>query len=177
MTQEIRYEVKISKGARTMRLSVHPDGKIIVSKPRLVPDFLVAKFVEKHADWIEKKLEHIKKHPAPLLGKLTVRDYKAHKELARALVIERVQFFANKYGFSFGAIRIGNQKGRWGSCSKRGNLNFNYKIVFLPRELQDYIVVHEVCHLKEHNHSDRFWSLIKEECPEWKKMRNSLKKY
>lgn len=177
MSEEFSYEIKVSGRIKNMRLSVHPDGKIIVSKPPLVPQILVTRFVKKHEAWILKKLDHIKKHPAPLLGKLTVRDYKAHKELARALVTERTQFYASKYGFSFGTIRIGNQKGRWGSCSKRGNLNFNYKIVFLPKELQDYIIIHEVCHLKEHNHSARFWSLVTKECPDWKTHRKSLKRY
>ncbi len=177
MKTVFEYQIRVSKRAKNMRLSVQSDGTIIVSKPKLVPNSFVTKFVERHTDWIEKRLEYIKNHPAPLLGKLTVKDYKAHKELARALGYERTQFYARKYGFAFGAIRIGNQKGRWGSCSKRGNLNFNYKIVFLPKELQDYIIIHEVCHLKEHNHSDRFWSLVAKECPDWKTLRKGLTRY
>ncbi len=160
-----------------MRLAVHPDGRVVVTKARLVPDILVAQFVKKHTDWITKRLEYIENHPAPLLGKHSIRDYAAHKELARTLVHERVNFFATKYQFAFGSIRIGNQKSRWGSCSRRGNLNFNYKIVFLPERLQDYIVVHELCHLKELNHGRGFWKLLEKEIPDWKSVRKELKKY
>ena len=85
MTQETRYEIRVSTKARGLRLSVHADGKIVVTKPFFTPEILVSQFVNKHQDWIEKQLEHLKKHPAPLLGKLSVKDYKAHKELARAL--------------------------------------------------------------------------------------------
>lgn len=88
----------------------------------------------------------------------------------------RVAHFNSFYGFSVGRISIRDTKTRWGSCSKRGNLNFNYKILFLPAHLADYIVVHELCHLQEFNHSQNFWALVAKIFPNHKAMRAELKK-
>lgn len=88
------------------------------------------------------------------------REYVKYKEHARALVHERLAYFAPIYGIRFKRVAIRNQKTRWGSCSRNGNLNFNYKIALLPSHLADYIVVHELCHLLEFNHSKRFWTHV-----------------
>lgn len=97
------------------------------------------------------------------------KDYLACKEMARVLVMERLEFFKGEYGrlgpeyveaMKHGRIAIRNQRSRWGSCSSKKNLNFNYRILDLSAELQDYIVVHELCHLKELNHSKKFWDLM-----------------
>ena len=107
------------------------------------------------------------------------RLYKANKEAARLLVNERIQHFLEYYGvhhgIAVGRIAIRNQKSRWGSCSKKGNLNFNYKLAFLPPELRDYIIVHEICHIKEFNHGHGFWDLVGQTMPEYKAMKKRLK--
>jgi predicted metal-dependent hydrolase len=103
------------------------------------------------------------------------RQYLKVKEEARQLVHERVRHFNQAYGFPVGRIFIKNHRSRWGSCSQKGNLNFNYKIVFLPAELADYIVVHELCHLREFNHSPRFWRLVEEVIPDHRKRRLALR--
>jgi hypothetical protein len=172
-----KYEVRITKRSKRLRLSVEHTGKIVVTAPSYISESVISQFVAKHSDWIKKRIVYLEKHPAPLLVRYSTRDYALHKEKARVLVQERVHFFAEKFGYAFGSIRIGNQKSRWGSCSRRGNLNFNYKIVFLPKELQDYIVVHELCHLKEMNHSPRFWALVEQEIPNWKQLKKELKRY
>ena len=171
------YTTETSSRARYLRLSVHPDGSVVVIKPAYMPDIFVRRFVAHHSEWIEKKRANFVKKPAPLLSKLSKRDYKKHKEQARALVHSSIVFWNKYYNFEIASVRIGNQKSRWGSCSTRKNLNFNYKIVFLPKELQDYVVVHELCHLKEMNHSDRFWNLVAETIPDWETRRKQLKKY
>lgn len=106
--------------------------------------------------------------------------YLANKEVARKLVHERISHFLKyynaKHGITVGKIAIRNQKSRWGSCSKKGNLNFNYKLVFLTPAQQDYIIVHEICHIKEFNHGKGFWDLVAETIPEWKKLRGELKR-
>ncbi len=104
------------------------------------------------------------------------KDFEEKKELARALVQEKVVYFNTFYQFNIKAIRIRNTTSRWGSCSSKGNLNFNYGIVYLPPELVDYIVVHELCHLKEFNHSKNFWNLVGEVIPDYKVRRMRLKK-
>ncbi len=81
---------------------------------------------------------------------------------------ERIKYFNKKYGFHYNKINVKNQKTRWGSCSKKRNLNFNYKILFLPEKARDYIIVHELCHLRELNHSRNFWGLVAKIFPEWR---------
>lgn len=90
-------------------------------------------------------------------------------------VHERLAAHNAHYGFSYKRIFIKNQKSCWGSCSEHGNLNFNYKLLFLPPHLADYVIIHELCHLAELNHSPRFWSLVAEVCPEYKKHRRELR--
>jgi predicted metal-dependent hydrolase len=102
--------------------------------------------------------------------------YRAHKERARALVHERLAYWSAHYECSYGRVAIRDQRTRWGSCSSKQNLNFNYRIVFLPPHLADYIIVHELCHLKVFNHSPTFWNLVAETAPNYKACRMELKK-
>jgi predicted metal-dependent hydrolase len=102
-------------------------------------------------------------------------SYFANKELARELVHARLGYFAPRYGLLYNRVAIRNQKSRWGSCSSKKNLNFNYRIIFLEPHLVDYIIVHELCHLAEFNHSQKFWSLVAQAIPDWQKMRKELK--
>jgi len=103
-------------------------------------------------------------------------EYLGNRERARELVKERIEYFNRHYNFKVGRIAIRNQKTRWGSCSKRGNMNFNYKIALLPAPLADYIIVHELCHIGEFNHSHKFWALVVRTIPDYKKLRHELKR-
>ncbi len=104
------------------------------------------------------------------------RSYLTHKESARALITDRVIHFNKHYNLPLGKIAIRNQVSRWGSCSKKGNLNFNYKLLFLPAELRDYVIVHEICHVKEFNHGPNFWNLVGEVVPDHRAMNKALRK-
>lgn len=104
-----------------------------------------------------------------------VKEYRKFKEHARGFIKEKIVEINKFYNFSFNRVCIKNHKSRWGSCSKKGNLNFNYKIIHLPLELAEYIVVHELCHLKELNHSSRFWALVAKAVPDYKARRKKLK--
>jgi predicted metal-dependent hydrolase len=86
--------------------------------------------------------------------------YVAHKELAREVVLARVHFWNQFYGFHFNRVAIRNQRTCWGSCTSLKNLNFSYKLIFLPPHLQDYVIAHELCHLKELHHGQSFWDLL-----------------
>lgn len=108
--------------------------------------------------------------------KYTRWDYKRYKEPARALVHAKIAHFNAHYGLRVGRVAIRDTKSRWGSCSKQGNLNFNYKIFLLPAHIADYIIVHELCHLREFNHSAEFWKLVAETVPEHKAIRAELKR-
>ena len=97
------------------------------------------------------------------------------REAARVLVHARLEHFNQYYNFSYNKVTIRNQKTRWGSCSNKGNLNFSVRILALPRDAQDYLIVHELCHLKEFNHSSRFWDLVAEQVPDYKRIRHMLR--
>ena len=101
-------------------------------------------------------------------------EFRRYKKQAAKLVLRKIEKYNKIYNFSYNKIFIRNQRTRWGSCSQKKNLSFNYKIIFLPDELADYLVVHELCHLKEFNHSRRFWDLVRVAIPDYRMV---LKKF
>ncbi len=102
-------------------------------------------------------------------------EFLANKESAQALILDRLAHFNQYYNFPIKRISIRNQRSRWGSCSKKGNLNFNYRIVLLPPKVSNYIIVHELCHLGEFNHSKRFWALVAKTIPDYNQIRKELR--
>jgi predicted metal-dependent hydrolase len=90
--------------------------------------------------------------------------------------MQKIIYFNSFYNFKYNKIFIKNHQRRWGSCSSKRNLNFNYKIIFLPERLQNYLIVHELCHLKEMNHSKGFWALVAKTIPDYEKLNKQLKK-
>lgn len=171
----MQYTVKRSTRARTVRLTVVPGGEVVVTAPVAYAQGLIERFIAHHAAWLERavaKMSRVK--PLPVSGR---RAYLTHKEEARAFVTERVAYWNQFYQFPHGRIAIKDTKRIWGSCSHKNNLNFSYALLFLPRELADYVVVHELCHLKEHNHSPRFWALVAQAQPNYRALRRELRKY
>ncbi len=171
-----------------MSVTVHPDGRVVVTKPKRMPLFIVERWVAGKRDWIESVREKFqksqmrfeKKHGAPVtLPKLRrgSKEYNETVKRARMIVTDRVRYFAAAGGFTYGTLSIRNQKTRWGSCSTRGNLSFNYRSAHLPPELVDYLVVHELAHTKHHNHSARFWAEIEKLMPDYQARRNELHRY
>jgi hypothetical protein len=147
-----------------------------VSAPRSASLSQIERFVLSKQRWIAAKLrenEEVVSH-SPQISH-SVKEINAYKKQAQALVAQRIVELNKSYGFRYGNIFVRNQKSRWGSCSKKGNLNFNYKIVFLPQEYADYIITHELCHLKEFNHSAAFWKLVAGTVPNYKKLRSELR--
>ena len=107
--------------------------------------------------------------------KLPSKKYLEYKEKAREIVVSRLEYFNQHYKLTYGKISIRNQKSRWGSCSSKGNLNFNYKIALLPPHLADYVIVHELCHRGQFNHLQKFWDLVGETLPNYEKLVIELK--
>jgi predicted metal-dependent hydrolase len=158
-----------------MRLQVQAGGSVLVTVPHRVPEGMIEKFLAQHSDWIERSRARMQRFkPLPVSGR---RAYLKHKEEARAFINERVEYWNREYGFKYNRIAIKNTKRLWGSCSRKGNLNFSYALLFLPRELADYVVVHELCHLKEHNHGKGFWALVGKSLPDFASRRRDLRRY
>lgn len=112
-------------------------------------------------------------------GVVAVRNTieKFYRKKAEEVVHDRLQFFNEYYGFSYNRVTMRNQKTRWGSCSHSGNLNFNWRLIMAPIEVIDYVVVHELCHIGQMNHSPKFWSLVSQTTPDYKEVRKWLSNY
>jgi predicted metal-dependent hydrolase len=148
----------------------------VLSRPRFVTDRAVARFLQQLEEWIVRETERMKQvtaRPSRMRGSRT--DYLARKEHARALAGRRLAYWSECTGITHGRVSIKNMATRWGSCSAKGNLNFHYKILDLPQDLLDYLIVHELCHVREMNHGARFWALVAQHIPLWKSCRRRLR--
>ncbi len=172
--ERIEYTVEKSFRARRLKLIISRAGTVRIVIPSFMSESSGNEFIKAKARWVQKTLKKIKKLPTYFPGG-GGRDYLKLKDSARAIAMERIAFFNTTYCFPVRTITIKNQKARWGSCSAQGNLNFNYKIVELPPELRDYIIVHELCHLKEMNHGPRFWKLVGDTIPDYMERRQRLR--
>ncbi|MCE9540943.1 M48 family metallopeptidase [Candidatus Kaiserbacteria bacterium] len=168
----IPYEINVSPRARAMRIAVLPDGIVRVTVPQHFSAGRLESFVSKYAEWIRKSVARTRGRTVIPAEKARIPEYKTRAE---ALVHARVAHFAGLYGVTYKKISVRAQKTRWGSCSKAGNLSFNYKIALLPHDIVDYIVVHEVCHLLSFDHSPRFWAQVERAVPEHRKLRRALR--
>lgn len=172
----MEYTLKKSRRSRNVTIKILVDGKVVVTLPWKASEALAERFIKEKELWISMAQERMKER---FLGKITLKqtpaDYKEHKEHAREVISARVHYFNTFYQFKVGDIRIKNTSSRWGSCSGKGNLNFNYGLVKLPLELLDYVVVHELAHLKEMNHSQKFWDVVAQKIPDYKDRRQTLK--
>ena len=168
----LSYEV-IRSSRKTVSLEIRRDGSILVRAPRRMTDRAIREFVASKESWLREKLRKYENHP--LLPTLTEPELENLKTLAKADLAARVRHFAPLAGVSFGRITIRAQKSRWGSCSAQGNLNFNCLLMLSPPEIRDYVVIHELCHRKEMNHSPRFWAEVARICPDYRRHREWLK--
>ena len=154
----IRVEVVCSR-RRTLGLEVRQDGRVVLRAPQGAGSQAVMKFVREHQAWIvEKWFEEA-----------------AYRREARRRIEERAAYFAEKMGVDYGRIAIKAAKTRWGSCSAKGNLNFHWKLILMPPAVLDYVVVHELAHRIEMNHSPRFWAQVERILPDYRERRKWLK--
>lgn len=168
-------ELRVSSRARHLRITVRPGGGVVVTRPRRVPEATALAFLHSKQDWLLRATRRMKQVAPPISTAVRRQEYRARKESAAALVAERLAVLAPRYGFTYRRVVIRNQKTRWGSCSRRGTLSFNYRILDLSPALVDYLIVHELCHLQEMNHSPRFWALVAREVPDYRAARQALR--
>ena len=172
----INYTLKISSRARHLRLAVYNGGEFIVTAPRHLSLSAIERFILRKSKWVLEKIDKLISLPKPTKIKSSRIDYIKYKAVAKKIARDKMNYFNQFYGHSWAKISIKNTKTRWGSCSKKGNINFNYKIALLPERLVDYIIVHELCHLAQFNHSRKFLALVAKTVPEHKQIRVELRK-
>lgn len=167
-------EYRIIRSARkTLGLEITPEGELLVRAPRRVSARQIQSFVEAHQAWIEKHMAKVRS--AAVVEPLSDTELKALTVQAKTVFADRVAYYAPKVGVTYGRITIRHQKTRWGSCSRQGDLNFNCLLLLAPPEVLDSVVVHELCHRKEMNHSQRFYVEVLRVFPDYAKWHGWLK--
>lgn len=180
----------IRSNRKTLAIQINPDLSVTVRAPIYASQREIERILKEKEGWIQKHIEKIREQEVKRkemygekgeYGELVERQYlsseEIHKLAQKALeyIPKRVSYFAKQIGVSCGGITIRNQKTRWGSCSSKGNLNFNCLLMLTPPEVIDYVVVHELCHRKEMNHSKAFWAEVEKVLPNYKEQVKWLK--
>ena len=171
-TTEISYRV-IRSDRKTIAIQISPEGEVVVRCSRRMKAADIHNFVMCKEEWIRRHLNQ--KAKTPTAPKLTPEQLQHLAKVAQTVIPQRVAVYAPAVGVNYGRITIRNQHTRWGSCSGKGNLNFNCLLMLAPLEVVDYVVVHELCHRKEMNHSAAFWALVEKTLPDYKVRRQWLK--
>ena len=167
---EISYQI-LRSARRTTAIEIQPDGTVLVRCPYRMSDSRVRELVQSKAAWIRKKLASQPMNQP----QMTPEQLLALADSAKSYIPERVKYYAAQLGVSYGRITIRSQQTRWGSCSGKGNLNFNCLLMLAPAQVIDYVVVHELCHRRHMNHSAAFWQAVEEIMPDYAQWRKWLK--
>lgn len=174
----MEYEIQLIRSKRkTIVIEVRQDGSVIVRSPMRATKKEIALFVEKKRDWIEKNVKKMRERmdSCGANEKLTDREIAELKMRARLYIPGVVYECAQKMGVGYKRVSIRCQKTLWGSCTSKGNLSFNCLLMMLPEDVIGYVIIHELCHLREMNHSRRFWAEVERYCPDYRRLRKQLK--
>ncbi len=170
----------IRSDRKSVSIEIKRDLSVVIRAPQIMSDRAVERFVLSKREWLDKNLNvakmRLEKEKSVLpVSKLADEEIKQLVKQAKEDLPKRAERFAALIGVNYNRIAIRTQKTLWGSCSGKSNLNFNSLLMLCPEKARDYIVIHELCHLKEMNHSKRFWSLVEKYCPDYKAHRQWLK--
>lgn len=174
----VDIEVRRSR-RRSIGLEVRPDGSVILRAPNRLPKRDMVRFLREKEAWLQKCIAEVQAREsfveAAGIEPLTDEELSALTKAAREYFTEKCAWLAPLVGVDYGRISIRHQKTRWGSCSSKGNLNFNCLLMLAPEDVRDYVVVHELCHRKEMNHSAAFWAEVARVVPDYKEKERWLK--
>lgn len=177
-TAGIRFRIRKSL-RRTCQITVEKDGTVTLRMPLLSSEEEARELIAKHRRWILNRIRknELRETVQNAEEQLSDEEKKNLKAMAKKKIPERVAFFAERIGVNYGTISYRFQKSRWGSCSVKGNLNFNCLLMLAPEEVLDSVIVHELCHRKYMNHSGKFYREIERVFPEYRKNHDWLKKH
>lgn len=174
------YEITLIRSRRkSLAIEITPELQVVVRAPARMPVREINAFVQEKDDWIRAHLQRMaeKKRLREQCREQALSKEELQELAAQAmkLIPQKVHYYAQIIGVTYGRITIRNQRTRWGSCSGKGNLNFNCLLLLMPEEVLDYVVVHELCHRKEMNHSACFWEEVEKILPDYRQRRKWLK--
>ena len=167
------YEL-IRSGRKSLTIQIKTDGSVVVRAPLRLAKYRIERFVTEHEDWIRTQQKKAEKYREQV-HVITEEERRDGILRAKKIFSERTAYFAKRMGVTYNRITIREQKTRWGSCSSVGNLNYNWKLVLMPPGVLDYVVVHELAHRREMNHSAAFWKVVATWMPDYKKYRKWLR--
>ena len=170
--------VRVVRSRRTTAaIQATPDGGIVFRAPAKMTDREITDFLARHRVWIRNHTEKARARQAERGPALTEAEVRALGEKALEVLPPKAVLWAGRLGVRYGNVTIRCQKTRWGSCSSQGNLNFNCLLMLCPEKVQDYVVIHELCHRLEMNHSNRFWAHVGRMMPDYREARSWLKEH
>ena len=160
---------------RSLRLSLRADGALVIALPKQCSRERALTFIAQKQAWIDRARQRLQaKEP---LVTVTGASRKVEERLARTRILERIAYFNQDQRFLVNRVTIRDSRSRWGSCSSRGTLSFQYRLIRLPLPLLDYVVVHELCHLHHHHHGRSVWLAVGELLPDYNRLRPLLRSY
>lgn len=173
----LEYEL-IRSRRKTLVLYVRPDGRIEVRAPLSTSAAYIERFVKQKQEWILNTRSRLaERQAAKKTIRLTASEEAQYKKHAKALFQQKCRYFSEQMELRPASVKVNSAKTRWGSCNRKGNINFTYRLLFAPEELIDYVVVHELAHLKEMNHSADFWAVVEQAMPDYRVRRKKLKEF
>ena len=162
----------VRSSRKTLAVQIRADGTVIARAPLRMSKTRILVFLSEKASWICMQQERMRMRASVRQREGIHLDALQEKELrerAKSVFAERVAYFARQIDVTYGKITVRDQKTRWGSCSQAGNLNFNFRLILAPPEVLDYVVVHELCHRRQMNHSAQFWQEVAQVLPDYRK--------
>lgn len=165
-----QFHITIERSKRkTLSLQVKKDGSIVAKAPLRMSEREIQRFIQEKTKWLQETVAKVNAaNEAGKQNRLTDEELYSLAIRAKEIFPEKTRFFAQRMGVTYGRITIRNQATRWGSCSSAGNLNYNCLLMMAPEEIQDYVVVHELAHRKQMNHSQAFWDEVSSVLPDYK---------
>ncbi len=178
--ENIKLEIEVIRSRRkSVSLQIDEELNITVRAPYYVSNEEIIRFVKDRREWLSRHFKRMKlrKDERRHVALLTKEELYALAKQALDYIPKRVAYFAPKVGVTYGRVMIRNQRSRWGSCSSKGNLNYNCLLMLAPYDVIDYVVVHELCHRLQMNHSKQFWGEVERVLPEYRSAKKWLKEH
>ncbi len=174
--EDIMIPVVLERSDRkTLAIGVTEEEALRIKAPSFMKEKDIMHFVRKKTFWIYKQVKKVRKNRTHMVI-YSKEEERSFREKAREQLTKRTEYYSRLIGIRYEKIRIADQRTRWGSCSSRGTISYNWHLILLPDNILDYVVVHELCHLLEMNHSARFWDQVERVLPDYRERKNWLKK-